>query len=130
MRNVSDKSCRENQNTHVAFSNFLENRAVYEKMWENIAERGRPQMTIRRMRIACWIPTATNTHTLRLCNTHCFTTATMVARKRLDVTLCVHCLSCLIGLWVKTFVFYPVRRPPWFWFLRNGVPRLARTINL
>jgi hypothetical protein len=23
---------------------------------------GRPQMTIRRMRIACWIPKATNTH--------------------------------------------------------------------
>jgi len=31
-------------------------------MWKNIVERGRPQMTIRRMRIACWIPKATNTH--------------------------------------------------------------------
>jgi len=29
---------------------------------KNIVERGRPQMTIRRMRIACWIPKATNTH--------------------------------------------------------------------
>jgi hypothetical protein len=34
MRNVSDKSCRENQNTHVVFSNFLENRTIYEKMWK------------------------------------------------------------------------------------------------
>ena len=33
MRNVSDKSCRENQNTHFVFSNsFSENRAVYEIM--------------------------------------------------------------------------------------------------
>jgi hypothetical protein len=30
---------------------------------KNTAERGRPQMTIWRMSIACWIPKATNTHT-------------------------------------------------------------------
>jgi len=30
-------------------------------MCENISERARPQMTIRRMRFACWIPNATNT---------------------------------------------------------------------
>ena len=41
---------------------FLENLAIYEKMWKNIVERGRPQMTIWQMRIACWIPKATNTH--------------------------------------------------------------------
>ena len=87
MRNVSDKTCRENQNTHVVFSTFLENRAVYAKMWKNIVERGRPRMTIRRMCIACWIPKATNTHTRRLCNTQCFSASTMVARTRLSVTL-------------------------------------------
>jgi hypothetical protein len=42
---------------------FFENRAVYEIMWTNITEGGRSQMTIWRMRIACWIPKATNTHT-------------------------------------------------------------------
>jgi hypothetical protein len=66
MRNVSDEICRENQNTHFMFSNFLsivfENRAVYEIMWKNIGEPARPQMTIWRVRIACWIPKATNTH--------------------------------------------------------------------
>jgi hypothetical protein len=31
-------------------------------MWKNILERGRPQMTIWRMRIECWITRATNTH--------------------------------------------------------------------
>ena len=30
-------------------------------MWKNIVEPDRPQTTIRRKRIACWIPTATNT---------------------------------------------------------------------
>ena len=39
-----------------------ENRTVYE-MWENIVERGRSHITIWRMRDACWIPKATNTHT-------------------------------------------------------------------
>jgi len=29
-------------------------------MWKNIVERGRPRMTIWRMRIACWIPNVTN----------------------------------------------------------------------
>jgi hypothetical protein len=31
-------------------------------MWKNTVEPGRPQMTIWRMRIAYWIPQATNTH--------------------------------------------------------------------
>jgi hypothetical protein len=65
MRNVSDKSCRENQNAHFVFNNFfflsLENRAVYEIMWKNTVETVRPQMTWR-ISIACWIPKATNTH--------------------------------------------------------------------
>jgi len=33
-------------------------------MLKNIVEWGRTQMAIWRMRIACWIPKATNTHTL------------------------------------------------------------------
>ena len=44
-----------------------------------------PQMTIRRMRIACWLPKTIDT--LRICNT----TATMVMRKRLNVTFHLHC---------------------------------------
>ena len=31
-------------------------------IWKNIVERGRPQMTIWRMRCACWTTKATNTH--------------------------------------------------------------------
>jgi hypothetical protein len=42
---------------------FFEYRAVYETTWKNVVDRGTPQTTIWRMRIACWIPKATNTHT-------------------------------------------------------------------
>ena len=36
--------------------------SLFEIMWKNIVEPGRPRMTIWRVRIACWIPKATNTH--------------------------------------------------------------------
>jgi len=61
VRNVSDKTCRENQNIQFMFIFFPENRSVYEIIWENIVEQDRPQMTIWRMRIAFWITKATNT---------------------------------------------------------------------
>ena len=50
--------------THFKFNNFISspNRAVYEIMWKNILEPGRPQMTMWRMRIVCWIPKVANTH--------------------------------------------------------------------
>ena len=35
---------------------FFENRVIYEIMWKNTVELGRPQMTKWRMRIACWVP--------------------------------------------------------------------------
>jgi len=70
MRNMADKNCRENQNSHFMSNNFFsfENRAVYEILWKNTVDPGRPQMTIWRMRIACWVPKATNTHPHRLCS--------------------------------------------------------------
>jgi hypothetical protein len=39
------------------------------------------------MRMACCMPKGTNTHSI--CNTHCFSTTTMVARTHLNVTLYV-----------------------------------------
>ena len=95
MRNVSDKRCKGNQNTHFVFSNFFPQEVVlvYEIIWKDIVERGRPQITIWRMRIACWIPKATDTHSEYVI-LYCFTTATVVARTRLNATLYVHCLSC------------------------------------
>jgi hypothetical protein len=61
MRNISDKRCRENQNTHFVLGNFFENHAVYEIKWKNIVERDRPHMKTRCLRISCWISKSTNT---------------------------------------------------------------------
>jgi hypothetical protein len=47
MRNVLDKSCRENQNTHFIFNNVIsEHHAVYEIMWKNMVKSDGPQTTI------------------------------------------------------------------------------------
>jgi len=35
---------------------------LFEVMWKNIIELGRPQMIVWCMHIAYWIPKATNTH--------------------------------------------------------------------
>jgi len=89
MKNVSDEPGRENKKTHSKFNNFFfSNRDVYEVLLKNIVEPGRPQMKIWRMHIPCY------KHTLRICNTYRFSTATIVARTRLSVILYVYCLSC------------------------------------
>ena len=63
MRNVSDESFTENLKTNLIANNFFpENRAVYEIMLKNIVQPGRPQMTTWSMRIGCWTPKATKTH--------------------------------------------------------------------
>ena len=43
---------------------FYENGAVYEIMRKNTVQPDRPQMAIWRIRIAHWIPKATNTHSV------------------------------------------------------------------
>jgi len=61
MKNVSDKTYRENQNTNFVFNNSSpppENRALYEVMWKN--KHGRvgqatDDNVIRRMRFVCRI---------------------------------------------------------------------------
>ena len=53
-------------------------------MSKTVVEPERPQMTIRLMRVARWITKATNTP--KICNTYCFSTATMVTRTRLTIT--------------------------------------------
>ena len=64
MRNVSDKRCLENHNTHFKFNNFFlfQDYVVYEVIWKNIVLSDRTQMTIWRVRFAYCIPMATDTH--------------------------------------------------------------------
>jgi hypothetical protein len=92
-RNVSDKSCKEIQkHTFHVRQIFSENRAVYEIIRKILEKPDTPQKTIRCMHIPC-IDTEGYRRTLRIRNTYCFSTATMVTRTRLFVRLYIHWLS-------------------------------------
>jgi hypothetical protein len=67
IRSVSDKCCREIQNTRFQHF-FSDSRAVYEIKWKNMVEPGGPpdENIIQCVRLVCCIAKATNTHT----NTH------------------------------------------------------------
>jgi hypothetical protein len=64
MRNVLDKSCRENQNTHFTFSNVFRKLC---RLWVNVEKFGGARdatndVTIWRTRLSKWISKATCTH--------------------------------------------------------------------
>jgi hypothetical protein len=78
-------------------SNFFpENPAVHKIMWKNIVQPGRPQMKIWRMRIACWIPKATNTHSVHViliifhCNSGCMNARQCYVMRTLPVLFAFH----------------------------------------
>jgi len=90
MRNVSDKSCIENQNTHFMFSN------TFPKSGANVEKFGTGGQAadniIRRMRFAHWIPEVTST--LRLCNIIAFPQQLLgehVSMLRLYI-ICLYCV--------------------------------------
>ena len=103
MRDVSIKSCTENQNTHFTFSNFSPRKSW--RLWEcrKMLCSRRPHMTIwrrtafriiRATRAQSYPHPPTHTHT-RICNTFCFSTVTTISCTRL-VTSYVHCLSSVL----------------------------------
>ena len=61
LAHISDKICRENQNTHLIFNNFFSKIKQFMGMWRNVVEPSGSQMTIRRLSISRWIPKATDT---------------------------------------------------------------------
>jgi hypothetical protein len=70
------------------------------RLWDILDKLGTARQAtddkiIRRMRFACRITKATDT--LLIFNTYCFSTATMVTRKRLNFTFYVHCPSCVLS---------------------------------
>jgi len=92
MRYVSDKSSRENQNTHYTFSNFSKKLCC---LWDNVEKQSRAGH--RWQYGACSLLAGylrLQIHTLKLCNTDCFSTAATVAWMCLSVTLYAHCPSC------------------------------------
>ena len=70
------------------------NRAVYEIMWKNTVEPDRQQMTLWRMRIACRIAKATNTHSEYVIII-AFPLQQWLHERASVLTLYLHCLSCL-----------------------------------
>jgi len=57
MTNISDKLCRENQNTHFIFNDFSRKSC---RLWDNVekygtARQGKDDNMARCMRCACWI---------------------------------------------------------------------------
>jgi hypothetical protein len=66
MRNVSGKSCTENQNTHFIFNNIFPPKSC--RLWYHVEKyctvrKATYVNIIQRIRIACWIPKATNAKT-------------------------------------------------------------------
>jgi hypothetical protein len=64
---MSQTKVVETNKTHILLSDSpttqpLKMFAVYDVIWKNILEQSRLQMTVRRTRIAFWIPKAPNTH--------------------------------------------------------------------
>jgi hypothetical protein len=66
-------------------------------MCKNIAEQRRSQMIMWHVRIACWVPEATNTLAVYVTFIASPTT-TMVSRTRLNIKLHLQCVSCYLYL--------------------------------
>jgi len=62
-----------------------------------IVERDRPQMTIWRVRISCWVPKATHTYSEYVIII-AFSTATLVMRTRLNV---IRTLTVLLNDYIQ-----------------------------
>jgi len=102
MKNVSEKRCRENQNTHIVFGNSLpppSSRSY--RLWDNVEKYGTAgQATgdniIRRMPFACWITKATDTHSEYILLI-AFPRQNWVRERASVSRLYVHCLSCSLN---------------------------------
>ena len=62
MRKISDKCCRENQNTRFRFSNFFFFLIGPFIRWKNYLQPDRSQIMIQRTRVALWITKVTSEH--------------------------------------------------------------------
>jgi len=81
--------------SNFVLTNLFKYRAVYEIKWKNIAEWGRPQMTIWHMRIACWMTKATDTQ-----SEYVILTAFPLQQWLQDSAsmFCYACFACLVIL--------------------------------
>ena len=101
MRNVWDKSCRENPIHIFRFNKYPPRKSVSWVMWNNTVELDMTQMTIRRMHLACWITKATKT--FGIINTCCFPKGTVVTRTHLRVSFTRILPVLLLYFWRLSF---------------------------
>jgi len=126
-RNVSDKSCKEIQNTHTHthYVNkffFSESCAVYDIMRKNMVELDRPQMTVRPMRIACRITKATDTHSEYVVLT------VLPLQERLGER-CTYTACLIVRSWVKVLRHLLVEQTRSIW--TDGRPaRVAKQLGV
>jgi len=98
MGNISDKSCRENQNMHFMSHDVFSPRKSC-RSWDNVEKYGRDGQStyddiIRRMRFWSW-NLRMQTHTQNMQYLLLFLDNSGYAKGR-NVTLWVHCLCCLV----------------------------------
>jgi hypothetical protein len=104
MRNVKDKVV-EKIKTHILCSVTFSRKSC--RLWDDLEKHCRAgQAADDNMAHAhCMLDTYGYKHTLRIFNTYCFSTATMVGRTRLDITLYVPYVACLV---YRHFAVYKV----------------------
>ena len=90
MRSTSGRNCIENQTYFLCSITFFRKSCSFWSNVENILEPGRPQMTIWSMRIACWIPKATETQNMLILIVF---PLQQLLQMRLNFTFYIHCLS-------------------------------------
>jgi len=78
MRNGAQKDCREIQNTHFVLILYPEYRAVWEIMWKKWQCQTGQRWQYNTAQAFCMLDKEGYRHTLRICNTYCFSTVTMV----------------------------------------------------
>jgi hypothetical protein len=95
VRNVSDESCRENQNTHFMFKLFFSK--IY-RLWDHLEKYSIVgQATGDNTTHALYmLGNQGYKHTLGIRITYCFCAARMVARTRLSLSLC--CVTCNLAV--------------------------------
>jgi len=83
--------------THILYSTTFSRKSCH--LWDNVQKSGvAGQAADDNMAHAlCLLYNWSYRHTLRICITYCFSTATMVMRTRLNVMLYAYCLSCVFS---------------------------------
>ena len=80
-------------------------------MWKHNVEQGRPQMTIRRMLFAFWIPKATNTHSQFVIHIafplqQWFHESVSVVRYMYAIYVCVYIYKCVcVCVYIYIYIY-------------------------